>query len=60
MTSHPYSKYEDTEIWKIIKSSLHNLEENNDIEFTTTPEHIIGYICQELDKANIALIDNNE
>ena len=32
---HPYQKYETSELWAVVKSSIEDLVENNDIELST-------------------------
>lgn len=43
---HPYEEYETSKLWKIVKSSIEDLVENNDIELFTPIEYIVGYICK--------------
>ncbi len=52
---HPYVKYENTEVWKSIKQSIKDLEENQDLSLTEWHEYIVGYICQQLDKDGVIL-----
>ena len=52
---HPYEEYETSKLWKIVKSSIEELVENNDIELFTPIEYIVGYICK-----NISATDNIE
>ncbi len=47
--SHPYKKYEETKLWKIIDSVLNDLESNQDLKLTTAREYVIGYLCKKLD-----------
>lgn len=47
---HPYTKYENTEIWRIVEKSIHDLIENQDIEITTKIDYVIGYITQQVMK----------
>ena len=44
---HPYEEYETSKLWKIVKSSIEELVENNDIELFTPIEYIVGYICKD-------------
>ncbi len=53
MPEHPYKKYENTELWNNIKQSIKELEENQDLSLTEWHEYIVGYICQQLEKANL-------
>lgn len=46
--THPYERYENTELWKIIDQALDELVENQDIEEITKREYIVGYICKKL------------
>ncbi|MGH2318840.1 hypothetical protein ACRC6Q_13840 [Planococcus sp. SE5232] len=46
--THPYEKYENTELWKKIDQALDELVENQDIEEITKREYIVGYICKKL------------
>ena len=50
---HPYKEYENTELWGNIKQSIKDLEKNQDLSLTEWHEYIVGYICQQLDKANL-------
>jgi hypothetical protein len=50
---HPYKKYENTELWDNIKQSIKDLEGNQDLSLTTLNEYVVGYICQQLDKAQL-------
>ncbi len=45
---HPYKELEGSELWKTIEDSLKLLQENDDIEITTKPEYVIGYLCKSL------------
>lgn len=50
---HPYKKYENTALWENIKQSIKDLEDNQDISLMTPPEYVVGYICKQLEKAQI-------
>lgn len=50
---HPYKAYETSELWKIVKSSIEDLVENNDIELSTPIEYVVGYICKNITSTNI-------
>ena len=45
---HPYSKFEDTQLWKLVDKTVNDLIENQDIELTTRKEYVIGYICKAI------------
>ena len=44
--SHPYEKYENTELWKTLDNAINSLVDNKDIELTTNIEYVIGYLCK--------------
>lgn len=50
---HPYEEYETSKLWKIVKSSIEDLVENNDIELFTPIEYIVGYICKNISSTDI-------
>lgn len=50
---HPYKKFEDTPLWKVVEKAINDLEENQDLEVTTGPEYVIGYICESLAEAGV-------
>ena len=52
-TSHPYKKYANGKIWKIISQGLTDLEENGDIEQKTASVYIVGYLSKLLTDANV-------
>ena len=49
----PYSKYENTVVWRVVEEAVLNLVENQDIKLTTVPVYVIGYICQQLEQNGI-------
>lgn len=49
--SHPYEQFEDTSLWEAINKGLDDLVENNDIEETTSREHIVGYLCKLINES---------
>ncbi|MGE6369886.1 hypothetical protein ACQKDB_12230 [Planococcus kocurii] len=46
--SHPYIKFEHTELWGKVNQIIDDLIENQDIEVTTKKEYVVGYICENL------------
>lgn len=50
---HPYKEYENTEVWKAVKSSVEELVDNNDVELLTPIEYVVGYIVKYIAKANV-------
>lgn len=50
---HPYTEYESSKLWMIIKSSIEELVENNDIELLTPIEYVVGSICKNISSANV-------
>lgn len=49
---HPCKEYENTEVWKTVKSSVEELVNNNDVELLTPTEWFVGYI--NISKTGIA------
>ncbi|GHV37116.1 hypothetical protein FACS1894178_8820 [Bacteroidia bacterium] len=45
---HPYTKFENTDLWISIESSINDLIDNQDIKLTTRKEYVVGYICKQL------------
>lgn len=54
---HPYKEYESSKFWGIIKSSIEELVENNDIELQTPIEYAVGYICKNLSLTDMPVKD---
>lgn len=50
---HPYEEYETSKLWGLVKSSIEELVENNDMELFTPIEYVVGYICQNISSTNI-------
>ena len=48
--THPYRKYENTELWKMVDQIIDDLVENQDLEETTAREYIVGYFCKHLEE----------
>ena len=46
--THPYTEYESSKLWEIVKSSIEELVENNDVELQTPIEYVVGYICRSI------------
>ena len=57
---HPYTNYETTKVWKNIKQSIKDLEENQDLSLTEWHEYVVGYICQQLDKDGLLKVSVNK
>ncbi|MBD9246502.1 hypothetical protein [Prevotella sp.] len=51
---HPYQEYETSELWDVVKSSIEDLVENNDIELSTPIEYVVGYICKNISSTDIS------
>ena len=45
---HPYKEYENTHTWDVVRQTITELVENNDIELQTPIEYVIGYIYRNL------------
>ena len=41
---HPYKEHETSKLWEVVKSSIEDLVENNDIELSNPIEYVVGYI----------------
>lgn len=54
---HPYKEYESSKFWGIIKSSIEELVENNDIELQTPIEYVVAYICKNLSLTDMPVKD---
>lgn len=50
---HPYEEYETSKLWGLVKSSIEELVENNDVELFTPIEYVVGYICKNISSTNI-------
>ncbi len=44
----PYEEYENSQLWNVIKKSLDDLVDNQDIVITTKKDYVIGYICKKI------------
>jgi len=51
--NHPYIKYENSQLWNVIKKILNESINNNDIELLTPEEYVIGMFCKCLEEENI-------
>jgi len=52
---HPYRKFENTPLWKVVEEAISDLKENRDIEVTTRLEYVIGYICERLAETGVEI-----
>lgn len=46
--THPYTNYENTELWERVEQIIDDLVKNQDIQETTKREYIVGYMCKHL------------
>jgi hypothetical protein len=46
--THPYTGFENTELWMKVNQIMDELIENQDIEEKTRREYIVGYFCKNL------------
>lgn len=51
---HPYKEYETSKLWEVVKSSIEDLVENNDIELSTPIEYVVGYICKNISSTDLS------
>jgi hypothetical protein len=49
----PYEKWRDSEPWFTIAQSVRELSRNGDIDVTTGPDYVIGFLCKNLDEAGL-------
>jgi len=54
---HPYVEFEKTPLWKALKAAITDLEKNQDVKLTTTQQHVVGYICQQLFQQKLVVTD---
>lgn len=54
---HPYVEYEASKLWTVVKSSIEELVENNDVELQTPIEYVVGYICRNISLTNMPVKD---
>lgn len=48
----PYENEKTSPYWDVVKNSLKELEDNQDIKITTLHYYVIGYLVKQLDKAD--------
>jgi hypothetical protein len=51
--NHPYREFEGTAVWREIDAAIGALEENRDVQLSTSRSHVIGSICKRLSDAGI-------
>ena len=47
--SHPYITFENTQLWHAVDTAISMLEADTYVNFTKPREHVIGFICHQLD-----------
>ena len=47
----PYSENQSSKEWNILEKAINELNENKDIQLTTSPEYVIGYITKQLSQS---------
>lgn len=45
-SGHPYSEFENSDLWNAIKDGLNDLIVNQDIEIKTPEDYVVGYLCK--------------
>ncbi|MCK9273126.1 hypothetical protein M0P65_06285 [Candidatus Gracilibacteria bacterium] len=48
----PYDKYKGSLIWKTTEKAINELKKNKDIEITTHPDYVIGYLTKIISNIN--------
>jgi hypothetical protein len=51
--NHPYTKFENTLLWKVVDTAISDLLENRDVKLSTSREYVVGYLCQQLARQRI-------
>ena len=54
----PYSKFEDTDLWKAVDAALAELEQNGDFNLTTARRYVVGYLCEQLARKKLVTDDS--
>jgi len=49
---YPYTKYENTPNWKVLKEAIRVLSRNNDLKITSEEKYVICYLCKALENNN--------
>ena len=52
--SHPYEDLEQTPLWRTLQRAIEELRKNGDIELTTAPEYVVGYVARSLERDGLA------
>lgn len=50
MNNHPYKKFGNTKLWKLLDSAFDDLVKNQDIELKTSKNYVVGYLCKKISK----------
>ncbi|MEJ2218739.1 MAG: hypothetical protein P8099_19300 [Gemmatimonadota bacterium] len=48
MSQKPYRQYESSPVWTVVEEAIRDLEDNQDIEVTTSHHYVIGYLCEQI------------
>jgi hypothetical protein len=52
-----YNKYKKTNEWVIVQKAINDLIDNKDLELTTEPDYVVGYITKQLVDKKKRLLD---
>ena len=53
MSTHPYSEFVATPLWRRTARAIVHLEANQDIALTTNRVYVVRYICRQLAKGGL-------
>jgi len=51
--TYPYQQFENTGTWRVVDDAINALVQNGDLKESTARRYIVGYICEQLDKAKV-------
>ncbi|HEX3322242.1 MAG TPA: hypothetical protein VHR84_16165 [Terriglobales bacterium] len=53
---HPYTRWERTQLWKVIDKAVCDLVQNRDLVEDEYHEYIVGYICKIIETRRKAVV----
>jgi hypothetical protein len=56
----PYDKYRNNPLWTVLEQGINDLVANQDIEITTVPDYVIGYLVKMLTKQGFSNKNHND
>jgi hypothetical protein len=52
---HPYTEHEGSALWDATDAALGDLDRNGDVALRTARTHVVGYLCQQLARAEVTV-----